>query len=401
MDDPLSNDVLVEIAAAGSADSGGLPADLLGDFLMALAHAVARGEPMSSRELRTYRAMGDAAARQGIPLRALLDLYLSSAWRMWRHLPSVQAAATDPARVVVAGEIMLQGLDGIVATLAEGFQLAQRALVRAQVSARREFIDDLLSGAADVMSLLRRAGGFGIDLSAPYAVAVIRAEARFNDDSPIAATLERTVQGRKGDAQALVASQDGRLVVIFQAPDRAAIAEVMAQVSDVLGPQPDESERVELRRASVGAWQVGVGRAGVGADGVLASYREARDTLAMASRLGLTNPIVHGRDLLVYQVLLRDRPALVDLVDSTLSPLLTARGGAQPLLDTLAAYFDSGANSAQTARDLHLSVRAVTYRLERVLELTGLDPTESQARFTLHLAVVGAQLLNWPAATSD
>lgn len=36
----------------------------------------------------------------------------------------------------------------------------------------------------------------------------------------------------------------------------------------------------------------------------------------------------------------RDRQAMADLGLSTLEPLTTARGGAQPLLDTLTAYFD-------------------------------------------------------------
>ena len=76
--------------------------------------------------------------------------------------------------------------------------------------------------------------------------------------------------------------------------------------------------------------------------------------------------MVDARDLLVYQVLLRDRAALADLVESTLAPLRAARGGAAPLLETLAAYFDAGGNAAPRRAHLHLSVRAVTYRLERV-----------------------------------
>jgi len=38
----------------------------------------------------------------------------------------------------------------------------------------------------------------------------------------------------------------------------------------------------------------------------------------------------------------------------------------------------------------------VTYRLDRVRSLTGYDPTDPDARFTLHAAVLGARLLGWP-----
>ena len=79
----------------------------------------------------------------------------------------------------------------------------------------------------------------------------------------------------------------------------------------------------------------------------------------------------------------------------TLGPLRTARGGARPLLDTLSAWFASGGNAAATARALHLSVRAVTYRLDRAAALTGLDPSRPDDRFALHVAVLGARLLDW------
>src|SRR3546814_18674922 len=112
----------------------------------------------------------EEAAQQGVALRALLDLYLSSAWRLWRELPAVIAAQSDPNAVVAAGEVMLRAVDDAVAELAEGFQLARRSLVRSQVSARREFVYDLLTGGADVVGLLDRASGFGLPLIGPHDV---------------------------------------------------------------------------------------------------------------------------------------------------------------------------------------------------------------------------------------
>ncbi|TXS56145.1 PucR family transcriptional regulator, partial [Streptomyces sp. t39] len=89
--------------------------------------------------------------------------------------------------------------------------------------------------------------------------------------------------------------------------------------------------------------------------------------------------------------------AMADLVRSALGPLREARGGAEPLLDTLHAYFEAGCVSAQAARRLNLSVRALTYRLDRIHRLTGTDPTNPQHRFTLQTAAIGARLLDWPA----
>jgi sugar diacid utilization regulator len=286
---------------------------------------------------------------------------------------------------------MLHAVDDVVAALAEGYQLARRALVRAQESERREFIDDLLNGATDVVGVLHRATGFGLDLAGPHAVATVRAERSFTDGLPLIAALERSILGLKGDAQALLASKEGRLVVVFAAPDRAAVSHVVGQLAATLG-------KARTGRTSVGDWQLGVGRAGTGADGVVSSYRESVDALDLAERLELATPVVDARDLLVYQVLLRDRATLADLVESTLGSLPQARGGAAPLVATLAAYFAAGGNTAACARQLHLSVRAVTYRLDRIRALTGLDPDRPDDRFALHVAVLGARLLRWPQA---
>jgi len=86
----------------------------------------------------------------------------------------------------------------------------------------------------------------------------------------------------------------------------------------------------------------------------------------------------------------------IDLVHAVLSPLVQARGGAGPLLDTLDAYFATGGVATEPAKRLHVSVRTVTYRLDRVKTLTGYNPTDPAHRFTLQAAVLGAKVLNWP-----
>jgi DNA-binding PucR family transcriptional regulator len=126
------------------------------------------------------------------------------------------------------------------------------------------------------------------------------------------------------------------------------------------------------------------------------SYQEAVEALDTASRLRLEQQVVEATDLLVYRVLARDETALSDLVHTVLEPLTGARGGAAPLVETLEAYFSVGRNAAETARRLHLSVRAVTYRLQRVRELTGYDAGEPAHHLPLLVAVTGARLLGWP-----
>jgi sugar diacid utilization regulator len=153
----------------------------------------------------------------------------------------------------------------------------------------------------------------------------------------------------------------------------------------------------ELSRVRSGSpWRVAVGRPHAGAYGIARSYEEAREGLTTAVRMQLNSPVVEARDLLLYRVLFRDQSAIVDLVHSLLNPLRQARGGARPLMDTLEAYFECGCVATVTAARLHLSVRAVTYRLDRVKTLTGHNPVDPKQRFALQTAVLGAKLLGWP-----
>jgi sugar diacid utilization regulator len=397
---------LGSVAAAAAADAGGLDPTLLADYLEVIGDVAGSSRRLTRPELNRFRFQGRRAALEGVPLRALVELYLTAAWRLWRHLPAVRSAAHQPDELVDAGEAVLRAVDEVVAAGVEGHQLARREMTRREEAARRELFDDLISGRPDVNGVVARAADFGLDLAGPHAVAIIAASQPFVDGTPLVTRLESAVLGMKGDANALLASKEGALVVIFAAPDDAAVDFVVARLSHELGspsdPGPSPARAgvhspVQLRRPSgVGQWQITLGRARSGAAGVFASYEEALDARELAGRLRLDQPVVAVNDLLVYRMLLRDRHAIADLVNATLRPLQLARGGAAPLLETLGAYYETGGNTTETARRLHLSVRAVTYRLERVTALTGRDPANPADRFTLNTAVLGAKLLDWP-----
>ncbi|HEY2044074.1 MAG TPA: hypothetical protein VGH11_15460, partial [Jatrophihabitans sp.] len=264
---------VAESVAAEAAADAGADAELLAGFLPALASAAHTAKPLTRAQLQRYRARGQDAARRGVALRALLDLYLSAAWRLWRQLPLATSSGTAEAgRVVVAAEAVLRSIDDVVGALSEGHQLARRSLVREQESARREFIDDLLAGQGDMAELADRAHGFGLDLAGPHAVAVVRAEGPFADGTPLTAQVERAVLGSRGDADVLVTSKRGLLVVLFAAPDAAAIEEVSRQLGTALRPKASRASVQLTRTVDVGPWQLAIGRPHQGPAGVRLSY---------------------------------------------------------------------------------------------------------------------------------
>jgi len=63
------------------------------------------------------------------------------------------------------------------------------------------------------------------------------------------------------------------------------------------------------------------------------------------------------------------------------------------LLHTLAAYLRCDCNMNATAAAVHAHRHTIAYRLERVQELTGLDPTRSEDRERLGIGLKAHELL--------
>jgi sugar diacid utilization regulator len=226
---------------------------------------------------------------------------------------------------------------------------------------------------------------FGLRLEAQHAVLVAAGSRRFLDHRVMVRDVEAALLERAGasasDANLLVATRAGLLVAVVP-PGLRHAAEVTA---------------ASLDREPGLTWRLAISRTRSGAGGVRTGYDEARDALELADRLGLPDRVVRAEDLLIYQVLTRDREMAVELVETVLKPLEAARGGAEPLLETLRVYFACDNTAVHAAKRLHLSVRAVTYRLDRVRTLTGRDAGDPGDRFVLDAAVRSAAVLGWPA----
>ncbi|MGW0734266.1 PucR family transcriptional regulator [Streptomyces sp. NPDC002851] len=333
-----------------------------------LAEVAATGRRLTRDELDSRRALGERAAENGLGLRTLVREHLAATRATW---PDGDGSAAPS---------VLAAVEQAVDAFAEGYERAQRIAVRREEAARREFIDDLLHGRSDLGRLAERAERFGLRLSHAHAVAVAAGPDAYTETDAVARGVESALHSRFGDRAILLTTKDGRLICIAPG-DQSAVLTHFAKHA----------------HAATDGGQVAVGRAHPGAGGVVRSYEEALGALDLAERLGLDDPVLSAADLLVYPVLTRDREAMADLVRSALGPLKHARGGPGPLLETLDAYFGAGCVAAEAARRLALSVRALTYRLERIHHLTGSNPADPVHRYTLQTAVIGARLLDWPA----
>ncbi|MYR58366.1 PucR family transcriptional regulator [Streptomyces sp. SID625] len=343
------------------------PDDYLTEYTRILADVCVTGRRLTRDELESLRAQGERAAEDGHGLRRLVR----------RHLAETRAVS---ATLRTAGvDQVLAAVEQAVDAFAEGHERAQKLAMRQEEAARREFIDDLLYGRSDLGRLAERAERYGLLFSRAHAVAVAQGAQPVDDTHPATRHVETSLLARFAERRVLLTTKDGRLVCVAPGDQDDVLAFFAKQAY-----------------AATDGGRVAIGRPHPGAGGVVHSYEEALNALDLAHRLDLQEPVLRAADLLVYPVLTRDRQAMADLVRDTLGPLRGARGGAQPLLDSLAAYFDAGCTAAEAARRLSLSVRAFTYRLERIHKLTGADPADPMHRYTLQTAVIGARLMGWP-----
>jgi hypothetical protein len=90
-------------------------------------------------------------------------------------------------------------------------------------------------------------------------------------------------------------------------------------------------------------------------------------------------------ELLPERALAGDALARVTLIDTYYSPLAKS---SQELLQTLRKYLECGRSLEATSKVLFVHANTVRYRLKRVLEEVGADPTDARTAFVLQVAIM-------------
>ena len=211
-----SDSWLADVARGACREVGDVPIELLGDYLPLLADAATSGRKPDAAELDAVGLLGRRAAELGVSAGSAVQLYLSAARRLWQQLPAV-VRSRDSEAVRAAAAAVLHVVDEAVARLAEGYTDARRQMVRWEETLRREFIEDLLRGDADVGRLVERAEPFGLDMARPHQVALAAPSGRLNETEAAISSLERAVVHWAGDRDVLVATKDGWIVAITPA----------------------------------------------------------------------------------------------------------------------------------------------------------------------------------------
>lgn len=126
-----------------------------------------------------------------------------------------------------------------------------------------------------------------------------------------------------------------------------------------------------------------------------AAHRSASEAIsgmnAVAGWRGAPRPVL-ARELLPERALMGDASAIVALHTDVMRPLADA---GPTLIETLDAYLDCGGAIEACARKLFVHPNTVRYRLKRITDFTGRDPTQPRDAYVLRVAATVGQL-NYP-----
>ncbi len=345
--------------------------------------AMRTGQGPSPEETAVILDSASKRAREGLPLSAVLSAYRLGAQILWDEVRTA-AGGQDRARLIAATEIasrLMQWVDAASGVIAELYLEEFERQSSDREATRRDFIDGVARGGFTPVESRARAEALGLDPDGPMTFAILAVQEPLEEQelgeaySRVRALVLRVigsetpvVDARRGAGFVALLGLDGPAGAAFA--DRLRLALVREEAESGI------------------AWRAGVGRPREGLTDLAGSHREASIALS-AARAGSNPPVVLYGEVMVEELLLRERSLARRLARTNLQPL----DGSPELRQTLIEYINHGPSLPAVARRLFLHPNTVSYRLSRIRELTGRDPRTPAGIAELFLALRAAQLV--------
>lgn len=200
------------------------------------------------------------------------------------------------------------------------------------------------------------------------------------------AALSGLIRSRLPGALTLVRSASAVFLVPDEAAsDLAAVEKLAAQILSAAG-----------QVMKPGSASVGIGNLANGPGELARSHLEARQSLRLTRRAGGKARIASYRSLGAFRLLLevQSPDALRRFVGELLGPLLDyAQSRDTPLLETLEALSAARWIRRAAARQLGIHINSMTYRVERIEALTGLQLDDPETRVAVSIALRARAML--------
>ncbi|MET9228194.1 helix-turn-helix domain-containing protein [Lentzea sp. NPDC003310] len=340
-----------------------LPAEeLAGDIhrvtehaLRAFAAVLDTGALPSAEELRFLRESAARRAEEGVPIDVVLTAYHVGIQVVWETLVP-EARPEEVADVLALNALALRYLQLVTPVVSAGYLDERQTMFDDERSARATLLTGLLAGTAE----------------APGPLVVLALDVPPHPDELLPGVDAAVASRRKLRRVRVELERHSREPVLSSLTPEGGLALLPGE------DLPLERIVADVTRAS----GVALTAAAVAAppSGVAAAAVLAREVLSVALRSG--PGLYRLSDVLLEYQLSRPSAALEPLAE-IVAPLT------DELVQTLEVYLRRGSRRP-AASELHVHPNTVDYRLRRVAELTGLDPTRIE-HVTLLTAALAAR----------
>jgi hypothetical protein len=308
----------------------------------------------TEEELAPFRESARSRAEEGLPLEDLLHAYRLGGRLGWQALMEAADPTEYPA-LLAAAELLMRYIDSVSAAVAQTYLDEHQHLISEEERRQRALVEALIHPERETPALRDLAERVGFPLAdryRPFAKALPGAPTHAH--SQLAAALR---------SRGLLALTEGDRVtgLAVDTVDETTITDGTGLFT--LGrPTPRSELRVALD--------------------------DMRMLLELARRQG-SNGLVEAEAFLPELLLARSPDLAVEIAQRVLQPLEDyAERRSSGLLETLAAFLDCDLDRRRTAGHLHVHPNTLDYRLRRIAELTGLDPSRPRDLVLLELALI-------------
>jgi hypothetical protein len=347
--------------------------------------AIARQRTPERRDLEAARALGRRRAGQSVPLESVIQAYRSTE-RVLLLALLTDHGGTPGASLTSHADVVISTFDLLTDEMIDAYRETSSILAAARQRSENELVGALVAGVAPTDDRLARwIGDLGLPAHATwFAIALIDADARRGDGAGAdpdrddgAASPGRVPRLRRRLAAAVGGAAS---TVLF--------GDVGTTTVGLVGTDGEPETHVGSLRlvlendAAASPLVCGVGEPVTDLREAGVSCRQAIDAgTALTHRAGPA--VARFRDVLV-DLALAARPHVAQLLwESRIAPLRRH----PHLLDTLEAYLAEDFSQSRAARRLFVHVNTVTHRMRRIREITGYDPTRSDAAIEMALGL--------------
>ncbi|WP_396445817.1 PucR family transcriptional regulator [Actinomadura sp.] len=338
-----------------------------GENCTRLIALVLTGEPLPDEDLGRFRDLGVLAARQAIPLPVLTevwDLALAAAARTCWAIAPAGCFAELAELTAHAARLAIGAREACI----QGYAEAPREGGRSR-PLRRLLAETLIDGApAGVI-----AEAAGVRLAPAYLVLLCEA--------PAAASCWERASERLDAWDGVLYSGDlSGLIVLFPAADPLCAEALAAEFTASL-PGPVHAAAAYRR----------------GLAGIPDALEEASRVLTVAKAIPDAEDRPYRADELLVELAILEQPAIRGRLAAVLKPL----DAGTDLRRTLEVLLACNLDRERAARELWIHRRTLHYRLDRIRDLSGVDPSSARGIQLFRAALTSARLASGRAPCAD